>query len=140
MASRNRVEAIIAYFHKYGLIHRRAVADDRRLSVLVATAKMWAFQTELFLAYQTAQAMLAEQPDLASAYESQGCAAEGPSTAKFRHQAARSPASRTFEPTDSRCGVSQSCGAEPALWCRCIINHHLTLGVVENAASGRQQK
>jgi hypothetical protein len=53
VASRNRVEAIVAYFHQYGLLDRRTVPDDRRLIVIVPTRKMWMFQTEFLDAHQT---------------------------------------------------------------------------------------
>ncbi|SUB02432.1 Uncharacterised protein [Pannonibacter phragmitetus] len=41
MTSRNRIEALVAIFERYGFIERRKAEEDLRISILMPTARMW---------------------------------------------------------------------------------------------------
>lgn len=53
LTSRNRIEALVAIFERYGFIERRKAEEDLRISILIPTARMWsadALFTEMHLA------------------------------------------------------------------------------------------
>jgi DNA-binding MarR family transcriptional regulator len=53
LTSRNRIEALVAIFERYGFIERRKAEEDLRISILTPTARMWsadALFTEMHLA------------------------------------------------------------------------------------------
>ena len=52
LTSRNRIEALVAIFERYGFIERRKAEEDLRISILMPTARMWsadALFTEMHL-------------------------------------------------------------------------------------------
>ncbi|MEH0070200.1 hypothetical protein V6L77_07465 [Pannonibacter sp. Pt2-lr] len=61
LTSRNRIEALVAIFERYGFIERRKAEEDLRISILIPTARMWsadALFTEMHLS------PLCQRPDL----------------------------------------------------------------------------
>ncbi len=64
LTSRNRIEALVAIFERYGFLERRKAEEDLRISLLVPSARMWSSDAA-FLDAQTAPlALMADLPDL----------------------------------------------------------------------------
>lgn len=67
--SRNRIEALVAIFERYGFLERRKAEEDLRVTVLVPTARMWASDAALMEA-QTSPLFLAASQRKTGAFSS----------------------------------------------------------------------